>query len=148
MEHDEFLERVQYQARLASRDDAERACRATLDTLSEWVPEALADNIAVQLPHEIGDHLRRSGEHAGTAERFGRADFIPRVAARAGVSADQAADIARAVMDALTAATEGGLMAKVTETLPADLREYVTPGQDPRGAGRGSRYRGITTYTQ
>jgi uncharacterized protein (DUF2267 family) len=129
MEDDEFFERVQQQARLSGRGDTEHACRATLETLGEWVPEALADSIAVQLPREIGDHLRRSGEHASTGEQFGRADFVPRVAARAGVSADQAADIARAVMDALTAATEGGLMAKVTETLPPDLREYVTPGQ-------------------
>ena len=126
----EFIERVRQQARLSSRGEAERACHATLETLGEWVPEGLADSIAAQLPHEIGDQLREPGGRAAADGQFNGADFIPRVAGRAGVSTGQAAHLARAVMDSLTAATEGGLMAKVTETLPADLREYVTPGQD------------------
>jgi uncharacterized protein (DUF2267 family) len=126
----EFLERVQHQARLSSRAEAERGCNATLETLSEWVPEGLAGSIAAQLPHEIGDQLRRTGGDAAADGQFSGADFIPRVAGRAGVSIDQGAHIARAVIDALTAATEGGLMARVTDTLPADLREYVTPGQE------------------
>jgi len=126
----EFIERVQRQARLSSRDEAERACQATLETLGEWVPEGLADSIAAQLPPGIGDQLRESGGQAPAGDQFNGADFVPRVAGRAGVSNDQAAHLARAVMDSLTAATEGGLMAKVTATLPADLREYVTPGQD------------------
>ncbi len=130
MRDEEFYERVRRQARLPSRVDAERACYATVTTLSEWVPEGLADNIAAQLPREIGGQLRRTEADAGTGEELGRADFIPRIAARAGVADDQAAFIARAVIDALTAATEGGLMARVTETLPAELREYVTPGQE------------------
>jgi len=126
----EFFDRVRDQARLSSRGEAERACQATLETLSEWVPEGLANSIAAQLPRQIGDELRRTGGHPAAGGQFSGTDFIPRVAGRAGVSTDQAAHIARAVLDALTAATEGGLMAKVTDTLPADLREYVTPGQD------------------
>ena len=131
MEDDrEFIERVQHQARLSSRGEAERACHATLETLGEWVPQGLADSIAAQLPPGIADQLRASGGRASDGGQFNGADFVPRVAGRAGVSTGQAAHLARAVMDSLTAATEGGLMAKVTETLPADLREYVTPGQD------------------
>jgi hypothetical protein len=40
--------------------------------------------------------------------------------------------IAHAVVDALFAATEGGLMAEVTDYLPPDLREYVTPAPSSR----------------
>jgi uncharacterized protein (DUF2267 family) len=127
MEHDEFIGRVQQQGRLSSMGDAERACRATLEALGEQVSAGLVDNIAVQLPPAMSDHLRRTEDH----ERARRSDFISRVAERAGVGDDQAAYIARAVLDALAAATEGGLMAKVTESLPADLREYVGPAPEP-----------------
>jgi uncharacterized protein (DUF2267 family) len=130
MEHDEFVGRVQQQGHLSSMGDAERACRATLETLGEQVPERLLDNIAIQLPRELAAHLRRT-EQPGAEGQFRRSDFIARIAERAGVGDDQAAYIARAVLDALAAATEGGLMAKVTESLPADLREYVGPAPEP-----------------
>ena len=51
---------------------------------------------------------------------------------RAGVSEPQATAIVRAVVDALFAATEGGLMAEVSDYLPPDVREYVTPAPSPR----------------
>jgi uncharacterized protein (DUF2267 family) len=129
MRNEEFLGRVWHQARLSNRGDAVRACQATLETLGEWIPEGLAGAIAAQLPPEIGGYLRppEPGEGASTGERLGNASLVRRIAGRAGVGDDQAASIARAVLDALTAATEGGLMARVTDTLPADLREYVTP---------------------
>lgn len=134
MRHNEFIERVQQQAGLASSGDAERACRATLETLGEcmgdWMPGGAAGNIAAQLPPGIGEHLLRTVGHPGRGDggRLGRSDFVPRVAARAGVDNAQAAYIAHAVIDAMFAATEGGMMAEVTETLPPDLREWVTPG--------------------
>jgi|1185.fasta_scaffold667104_1 uncharacterized protein (DUF2267 family) len=132
MEHEEFIGRVRQQAGLASTGEAERACRATLETLGEVMPERLADNVAIQLPREAGEHLRRPVADAGVGELFGRADFITTVADRAGVSESQAAVIAHAVVDALFAATEGGLMAEVTDYLPPDLREYVTPAPSSR----------------
>jgi len=134
MEHDEFIGRVQQQGNLSSMDDAEWACRATLEALGEQVSEGLLDNIAVQLPPEIADYLRRTEDR----ERTGREDFISRVAGRAGISDDQAAYVARAVLDALYAATEGGLMAKVTESLPAELREYVGPTPEPDSWAHGN----------
>ena len=132
MEHEEFIGRVRQQAGLPSTGDAERACRATLETLGEIMPERLVDNIAAQLPRDAGEHLRRPVADAGAGELFGRADFVTTVADRAGVSESQAAVIAHAVVDALFAATEGGLMAQVSDYLPPDLREYVTPAPSPR----------------
>ena len=132
MQHDEFIGHVQNRARLSSRGDAERACRATLETLAERVPEGLADNLAAQLPHEIGEHLRRTEVYggAGTGERFSRQDFIARVADRAGVREQQAAYLIRAVAEVVDEATQGGTMAKVAESLPADIRELVTAGSE------------------
>ena len=130
MQHDEFIGQVQSRARLSSRGDAERACRATLETLGERVPEGLADNLASQLPRGIGEHLKRTEVYAGaaTGERFGRQEFIDRVAERAGVREQQAAFLARAVTEVVDEATQGGLMAKVTEALPDDIRQLVTAG--------------------
>jgi uncharacterized protein (DUF2267 family) len=130
MQHDEFIGHVQDRAHLSSRGDAERACRATLETLGERVPEGLADNLAAQLPHEIGEHLRRTEvfQGQGTGERFGRRDFIARVAERAGVREQQAAFIIRAVTEVVDEATQGGVMSKLTESLPGDIRELVTAG--------------------
>jgi uncharacterized protein (DUF2267 family) len=134
MQHDEFIGQVQNRARLASRGDAERASRATLETLAERVPEGLADNLAAQLPHEIGEHLRRTEifAGAGTGERFSRQDFIARVAQRAGVREQQAAYLIRTVTEVVDEATEGGIMDNVAESLPADIRQLVTAGSTGR----------------
>ena len=130
MQHDEFIGQVQNRAHLSSRGDAERAVRATLETLGERVPEGLADNLAAQLPHEIGEHLRRTEVYggAGTGERFDRKDFIRRAAERAGVSEQQAAFLIRAVTEVTDEATQGGLFAKLEESLPTDIRELITAG--------------------
>ncbi|HEX2317053.1 MAG TPA: DUF2267 domain-containing protein [Thermomonospora sp.] len=130
MKHDEFIGLVQNRARLSSRGEAERACRATLETLGERVPEGLADKLAAQLPHEIGEHLRRTEVYggAGTGERFDRRGFIERVAVRAGVDDPKAAYIARSVLEVVDEATQGKITSKVGESLPPDIRELVTLG--------------------
>lgn len=130
MQHDEFIGQVQARARLSSRGEAERATRATLETLGERVPEGLADNLAAQLPREIGEHLKRTEVYGGaaTGERFGRQEFIDRVSARAGVRQQQAAFLVRAVIEVVDEATRGGLMEKVDDALPDDIRQLVTAG--------------------
>ena len=130
MQHDEFIGQVQQRARQSSRGDAERASRATLETLGERIPEGLADNLAAQLPHEIGEHLRRTEIHggAGTGERFDRGDFIERVASRAGVDEPQAAYLARVVVEVVDEATEGAVMPKIRDSLPPDIRSLISAG--------------------
>ena len=61
MKHDEFIGRVQHYARLASRGDAERATRATLETLGERLAGGEPKDLASQLPPEIGLHLLQYG---------------------------------------------------------------------------------------
>lgn len=128
MQHDEFIGQGQNLAQLSSRGDAERATRATLETLGERIPEGLADNLAAQLPHEIGEHLRRTVVYGGAAAgaRFSRQQFIALVAERAGVQEAQAAHIIWAVMEILGRAASPRLIAKVDESLPAELRDLVT----------------------
>lgn len=126
MQHDEFIGQVQARARLESRGAAERACRATLETLGERLPQELAENLAAQLPQDVMEHLQRY-EH-GTGEPLGQQEFLRRVADRAGVDEAKAEQMVSAVMGVVAEATVGGLMERVGAALPRDLRALVTAG--------------------
>jgi|ERR671925_543550 uncharacterized protein (DUF2267 family) len=136
MQHDEFIGQVQARARLASRGDAERAVRATLESLAERLSDGMADNLAAQLPHEIGEHLRRKVTVGATAgERFSLDEFFDRVCEREGTELPQAAFHARVVLEVTEEATTGGLFAKLREQVPGDwdrLFEAGSQGRMPR----------------
>lgn len=130
MQHDQLIGAVQHRAQLASRGEAERAVRATLETLGERIPDGLADHLAAGLPHEVGEHLRRTElvSIAGTGERFDRHEFIARVATRAGSDPPRAAYLARTVLEVVEEASSGSVMDKVREALPSDIRQLVSAG--------------------
>jgi uncharacterized protein (DUF2267 family) len=132
MRHEEFIGQVQNRARLSGHGEAERATRAVLETLGERIPEGLADNLAAQLPHEIGEHLRRTEVYggAGTGERFDRHDFIERIAVRSGTDEPRSAYLARVVLEVADEATQGGVAQKVRDSLPSDLRNLVAAGHN------------------
>lgn len=138
MQHDQFIGQVQARARLGSRGDAERATRAVLETLGERIPEGLADNMAAQLPHEIGENLRRTEVFGGmgTGERFDRGEFITRVSERSGFQEPQALFTARAVFEVVDEATQGQVMHKVQDALPPDVQTILTSGASGRMPGR------------
>lgn len=130
MQHDAFIGQVQARSKLSSRGDAERATRATLETLGERIPEQLADHVASQLPQEIGENLRRTEvlSGAGTGERFDLNEFIQRVSQRSSMEEPQAAYVCRVVLEVVREATQGGMMDKVRDALPEELRELVDSG--------------------
>jgi uncharacterized protein (DUF2267 family) len=130
MQHDEFIGAVQSRAKLPSRGDAERATRATLETLGERIPAGLADNLAAQLPVEIGEHLRRmiDLDTAGMGEQFDAREFVRRVSERATVDEPQAAYRVRVVAEVVDEATGGGVFDKLAESLPDDVRRLLTAG--------------------
>jgi uncharacterized protein (DUF2267 family) len=123
MQHDELIGQVRHRARLASRNDAERAIRAALQTLGECIPEELTDNLAAQLPPEIGGYLYRG---VANGERFDRQEFVARVAARAGTRQQHAACLARTVFEVIDEAVQDGVMLKVAGSLPDDIAELLT----------------------
>ncbi|POX38191.1 DUF2267 domain-containing protein [Streptomyces sp. Ru73] len=132
MQHDEFLRLVQAGAALPDRGAAERAVRATLETLAERVPDGLAGHLAAQLPPEIGEHVRRvvathegGQEERHTAERFDLTTFAARIAWRGGVSEDAALREASAVFEVLDAALSPELAGKLGSVLPPDIRELL-----------------------
>lgn len=134
MKHEEFIGQVHARAQLPGWGEAERATRAVLETLGERITEGLADNLAAQLPHEIGEHLRRTEVYggSGTGEAFDRKEFINRVSRRAGVDEPKAAYLARVVLEVTEEATQGRIVAKVRDSLPEDIRTLVGAGSAGR----------------
>lgn len=130
MQHDAFIGQVQQRAQLASRGEAEAATRAAMETLGERVPEQLADHVAAQLPQEIGENFRRTEVlgGAGTGERFDLNEFVQRMSNRAGMDEPKATYAARVVFEVMREATQGGVMDKVRDALPEQLRNMVDSG--------------------
>lgn len=132
MEHDEFIGQIQHRARLASRGEAERATRSTLETLAERLTAGAADNLASQLPVEIGEHLRRA---SGASDVIDLQGFFERVAEREGTELPEAVFHARCVIEVVDEATTDRLLDKVREQLPDEfdrLFEAGSTGSMPR----------------
>ncbi|GAA2425775.1 DUF2267 domain-containing protein [Streptomyces macrosporus] len=135
MDHDTFIGQVQARSHLESRGRAEAATRATLETLAERVPASLADNLAAQLPQEIGEHLRRvatAPDQSDTGTRMTYREFLDRVAQRSGDDVPKAAYEARCVIEVVGEATQGGLMDKVRRSLDDELAEVLFAGSAGR----------------
>ncbi len=130
MQHDQFIGQLQARTHLPSRGAAEGAARAALETLGERIPDQLAQKLASQLPPEIGAHLHRydAADHHGTGKHFGIDEFTHRVAEREHVKEPDAVFHTRAVFELLGEATTGGVMDRVRESLPPDLRPLVDAG--------------------
>jgi len=132
VKHDEFIGQVQQRARLDSRGAAEQATRATLETLGERLSKGAAENLAAQLPHEIGEHLRRTA--SGTGDQIDLEDFFARVTRREGTGVDepQAVFHARCVLEVVDEATTGDLLGKLQEQLPAEYDRLFSAGSTGR----------------
>lgn len=132
MRHDTLIGQVQARARLPDRGAAERAVRATLETIAERIPDGVADHLAAQLPAEVDEHLLRvTAPHEHSREQRGRADpfdltvFLGRIAWRAGISEEAALREATAVLEVLDAAVDPELMTRLSRVLPRDIRELL-----------------------
>ncbi|MGH2508827.1 MAG: DUF2267 domain-containing protein [Ktedonobacteraceae bacterium] len=118
MKHDEFIGQVQHRARLSSRGDAERATKATLQTLGERLSGGEAKDVASQLPPLLADYTL-SGL-AGMGERFTVKEFFQRVSEREGVKFPQAAFHTQAVLGVLQEAVTRGEINDIRSQLPAE----------------------------
>ncbi|MFH8369449.1 DUF2267 domain-containing protein [Streptomyces sp. NPDC018031] len=136
MHYEELVRQVQARAALPDRQAAERAVRATLETLAERVPDGVADHLAAQLPPEVAEHLRRvAAAHEGSpeerawrhehGERFDLTGFAGRVAWRVGTTEDRAIGEAVAVFEVLDAAVSPELMDRLYTLLPQDIRALL-----------------------
>lgn len=106
MKYDEFIKHVQSVAQLNSREEAEQATRATLETIRERIVGDEAKDLASQLPQELGEFLRgREGENGQT---FSLQEFITRVSEKEGYDPVAATTHIRAVFAVLQNAVTPG----------------------------------------
>ncbi|MFB2976780.1 DUF2267 domain-containing protein [Microseira sp. BLCC-F43] len=121
MKRDEFLKHVQSVAQLDSREEAERATRATFEVLAERIVGNEAKDLASQLPQELGQYLRgREGENG---QAFSLKEFYQRVADKEGVEPNIAAMHVRAVFTVLQQAVTPGEFADVRANFSPDYEE-------------------------
>lgn len=123
MQYKEFVGQVQHRARLATEGEAVRAIRATLSTLAERLVGNEAENLAAQLPREIGHYVREMDK----SESFDVDEFFRRVAEREELDLPVSMYHAQAVISVLEDAVSKGEMDDVRAQLPDDyerLFEY------------------------
>ena len=126
MQYDEFIGNVQDRARLPSRGDTVRAIQATLETLAERIAPGEADDLAAQLPPELGTFLQGAEE----TERFSVDDFFLRVATKESVDVPDAVHHARAVIAALQDAVTAGEMDDIQAQLPDNYKPLFEAGSE------------------
>ena len=119
MKYDEFISQVQRRADLASREEAERATRATMETLGERLAGGEAKDLAAQLPPEIAQYLEQA--YTGIREKFSLDEFFWRVSQREGVDLTDSTYHARVVVALLSEAVTMGEIEDVRAQLPEDF---------------------------
>ncbi len=117
MRYDEFLGQVQHRAGLGSHAEAERATRATLETLAERLAGGEAHDLAAQLPPELARSLE--APDAGIGAKLTLNEFFELVSEREGVDLEDSTLHARVVIGVLTEAVSLGEIKDVRVQLPA-----------------------------
>jgi uncharacterized protein (DUF2267 family) len=117
---DEFIAEVRSLAELANDEDAEKATRATLETLRERLAGDEPSNLAAQLPPEVASHVKGAGDRGS----FRVDEFYNRLAQKEGVSQDEAARHARTMATVLQTAVTGGELDDVRSQLGNEYKEH------------------------
>lgn len=121
MKYDEFIKHVQTVAQLNSREEAERATRATLETIKERIVGNEGKDLASQLPKELGQYLR--GREGEDGQHFSCEEFLKRVSEKEGVDKNTATNHARAIFSVLQDAVTPGEFADVRANFSDDYAE-------------------------
>jgi uncharacterized protein (DUF2267 family) len=129
MNYDTFVDQVARRTATSSSRAAELT-RATLETLAERLTGGEVLDLAVQLPAPLRLPLRPTPD-TEAAQRFGAAEFVARVAVRAGVEEPAARDAIRAVFITIREAVTGGEFDELVVQLPRDYRDMVEPALAP-----------------
>jgi uncharacterized protein (DUF2267 family) len=140
--YEEILQRVSDRAGV-STEDADRAARAVIRTLSERLGPKESHDTASQLPKRLQDEF----QPGDFPEPFDAQEFVRRVAERAGTDdAGAARDLTRAVFITLQEAVQPGEFSDWALELTTDYVDlgarYAEIGQNPRTTPPDSRHRG------
>ena len=119
MQYQEFIERVQQRAELASFERAEAAARATLTTLGEYLSGGEGLDLASQLPQGLAEILHQ--QPPDRSKIFSLDDFLQMVGEQEGVGIEEAEAHARAVVGVLEEAVTEGEMNDVRRQFPSEF---------------------------
>jgi uncharacterized protein (DUF2267 family) len=119
----EFMKDVEERAGL-DRDQAEKAVRATLNTLAERLKGGEPKDLASQLPEELKETVLLTAGR-GSGMRIPVPDFIEIVADREGAPPNEARGHIQAVMGTLRDAVTEGEFDDVMAQLDPEYRELV-----------------------
>jgi uncharacterized protein (DUF2267 family) len=121
VKYEQFIKQVQSVAQLSHRQQAERATRATLETLKERIVGDEAKDLASQLPAELQECLHgREGENG---QFFSLQEFYQRVSEKEGIDPSDAATHVQAVFTVLQKAVTPGELADVRANFSDDYAE-------------------------
>jgi uncharacterized protein (DUF2267 family) len=126
MTYDEFVGQVQHRAKLSSTEDAVRAIRCTLQTLGQRLAGDEADNLASQLPREIGIFLTQNSSEEGV--RLSLDQFFQTVCDCEGAELPDSVYHARVVIEVLTEAVTIGELEDAIAQLPPEFNELFAAG--------------------
>lgn len=121
MEYDEFITHVQSLTQSDSREEAERATRATLETLKERIANDEAQELAANLPQQLGDYLR--GKEGDSGGSFNLQEFIARASQKEDIEPTTVAIHVRAVFTVLQNAISPELFAALHSHFSHDYEE-------------------------
>ncbi len=121
MEYDEFITHVQSLAQSNSREEAERATRATLETIKERIAGDKAQELAANLPQKLSDYLR--GKEGESFESFNLQEFITRASQKENIEPTTAAMHVRAVFAVLQNAIKPEIFAAFHAHFSHDYEE-------------------------
>jgi uncharacterized protein (DUF2267 family) len=110
-----------------SRPDAERAIRATLETLAERLSPGQSRDLAEQLPPELARVMTTHSK----AQAFDLDEFLKRVADREGASLLDAREHARAVFGVVGRTVPRKELADMAAELPKDFAPLLSDAEPP-----------------
>jgi uncharacterized protein (DUF2267 family) len=135
VKYDEFIAQVQRRADLSTHDEADRAVRATLETLAERLAGGEAKDLAAQLPSEIAVYLEQP--LAGAGQSYSLDEFFQRVSDREGIALPDATFHARVVCGLVSEVVTVGEIENVRAQLPAEFRELFAVENEGELPGQG-----------
>ncbi|WP_427161757.1 DUF2267 domain-containing protein [Aliinostoc sp. HNIBRCY26] len=126
MDYNEFITHVQSLAQSNSREEAERATCATLETIKERISGDEAQDLSAQLPQELSQCLQ--GREGEPDQSFNLQDFIVRVSQKENLEPTTTAIHVRAVFAVLQNAVTPQGFAKLHRHFSHDYEEmFGTP---------------------
>ena len=126
MQYGDFMKDVRERTGL-DKQQAEKAVRATLNTLAQRLAGGEPYDLASQLPEELKETVAFT-TGAGAGVHWNAEDFVARVADREGASPEEAREHVRAVFAALSDAVSPGEFEDIVSQLDRSYQALLPAG--------------------